>query len=343
MPFQITTQPFGPLPTGTAPLTEYLLEHTETGEFITVIPEFGGILRRLVLRKGRNLFALLKAPESPQALLADEGYASALLYPFPGRIRHGIYTFDGEAYTLPMNEVSHYNALHGLVQGRAFAVASQDVTPTHARLVLRCDYPGDVAGYPFPFALTMTYELGRADSLPVGSDPSGDRMCALRVSYSARNVGQVRCPAAFGWHPYFMLNAEPTDDLMLSLPARTPIALDENLLPTGQLPRQNAETISLRDRQLNTPFLIEPTGVSASGQPFAETVLTSAKTGVRLIVGQPTGVGGLDYLVCYTPPRRDSVAIEPQTAGINAFNNGDGLTILEPGGTLSGTVWVRLE
>ena len=342
MPFQITTHPFGPLPTETTPFTEYLLEHTESGEFITIIPQFGGILRRLVLRKGQKLFALLQSPESPQALLADESYASALLYPFPSRIRHGIYRFEGEDYALKLNEARHDNALHGLVHGRAFSVVSQDVTPTHAQLTLRYDYTGDAVGYPFPFALTVTYELVQASRLACGSAPADDKMCALRISYSALNTGTTRCPAAFGWHPYFTFSDEPVDQLTLSLPNRIPISLDENMIPDGRHPSESAGTIKLHDRQLDTAFAIEPTSDPGETEPFAETVLTSS-TGIRLIVGQKTGEGKLNYLVCYTPTRRDSIAIEPLTANVNAFNNGEGLAVLEPWDTLSGTIWVRLE
>lgn len=343
MPFQISTQPFGPLPTDAEPLTEYLLEHTETGEFITIIPEHGGILRRLVLRKGRDLFALLKTPDSPQALLADESYASALLYPFPSRIHHGIYALDGEEYALTMNDANRDNALHGLVYNRPFSVVSQDITAAHARLVLRYDYAGDTVGYPFPFSLTVTYELVQADQLPIGSNAAADRMCALCISYSARNSGTKRSPVAFGWHPYFTFSEEPVDELTLSLPDRTPIVLDGNLIPNGRQPLQKAETFGLRDRQLDIPYAIEPTGTSKQGKPYAETVLTSERTGMRLIVGQEMGDGKFNYLVCFTPPRRDSVAIEPLTANANAFNNGDGLTILSPGETLTGTMWVRLD
>ena len=349
MPFQITTELFGPLPTGSAPLTEYILEHTETGEFITVIPEYGGILRRLILRKGQHLFALIQAPESPQALLVDESYASALLYPFPSRIRHGIYRFEGEDYALKMNEVRRDNAMHGFVHGRAFAVVGQEVTPTSAQLTVRYDYTGDTVGYPFPFALTVTYALVQANSLPNGSNPDTDRMCALQISYSAQNTGITRCPAAFGWHPYFMLmedtdrTEESIDRLSISLPNRTPISLDDNMLPNGHQAPEKAQTVNLDGTQLDSIFAIEPTGTSADTGPFAETVLTSLDTGVRLIVGQQTGEGKLNYLVCYTPTRRGSIAIEPLTANVDAFNNGDGLAILEPWETLSGTMWVRLE
>lgn len=63
---------------------------------------------------------------------------------------------------------------------------------------------------------------------------------------------------------------------------------------------------------------------------------------MRLIVGQETGPGKFNYLVCFTPTRRDSIAIEPLTANVDSFNNGEGLTILNPGETMSGTIWVRL-
>lgn len=342
MPFTISTQPFGPLATGSEPLIEYVLEHPETGEFLSVLPGFGARLRRLVLRKGPDLLALIKAPESPQALLADESYASALLYPFPSRIRHGIYRFGDEEYALPLNETSRDHALHGFVQDKPFVVVSQETTPVHAQLVLRHDYSGAITGYPFPFALTVTYELVQASQLPPGPLPN-DRMCAVRISYSALNTGTKPCPAAFGWHPYFTLSEAPIDELTLSLPARTAILLDETMIPNGRSAVEPAATINLRNRMLDTPFSLEPAAAATTGEPFVETILTASKTGIRLIVGQETGAGKLNFLVCYTPPRRDSVAIEPQTASVNAFNSGDGLAILDPGDALDGTMWVRLD
>ncbi|GAB2532171.1 aldose epimerase family protein [Spirosoma aerophilum] len=343
MPFQISTQPFGTLPSATEPLKEYILEHTETGEFITILPGYGGILRRLVLRKGKHLLPLIIAPDSPQALVTDEGYASALMYPFPSRIRHGIYHFEGQDYALKLNEVKHDNALHGFVHGRDFSVISQEVTSTYAQLVIRYTYKGDTVGYPFPFILTVSYKLVQANLLARGSAAADDRMCALEVSYSAINTGTTRCPAAFGWHPYFSLSEELIDEMSLSLPTRTPVILNERMIPDGKMATEQAGQISLRDQKLDTAFAIEPTSDPASPESFAETVLTSGSTGVRLIVGQETGEGKLNYLVCFTPVRRDGIAIEPLTANVDAFNNGDGLVILNPGEALSGTIWVRLD
>ncbi|UHG90430.1 aldose 1-epimerase [Spirosoma oryzicola] len=343
MSFTITTQPFGPLPSDRKPLTEYILQYPGTGEFISVIPEFGGVLRRLVLRRGDHLYALLKSPESPQALIADESYAGSLLFPFPSRIRHGIYAFEGEKYALRMNEASRDNAIHGFVHGQTFTVVNQETTPNHASLTLQYDYAGDTVGYPFPFALTVTYELTRADWLTLGSNPSDDRLCALRISYSVLNTGTSRCPVAFGWHPYFTFSGESIDELTISLPNRQAITLDDAMMPSGRQPAETAETMSLKERQFDVPFLIEPTGQTSDGISYAETVLESPKAGVKLVVGQETGEGKLNYLVCFTPPRRDSIAIEPLTANVDSLNNGEGLTVLNPGEATSGSMWVRLQ
>ena len=342
MPFQITKSDFGPVRTdSTEPLTEYLLEHTETGEFITVLPGYGGVLRRLVLRKGHDLFALLNTPDSPQALLADETYACALLAPFPSRIRHGIYTFNGEVYTLHMNEANRDAAIHGFVHGERFMVIDETVTDYSARIIVQYVYPGNAPGYPFPFVLTVSYELIQSNRLLLGTEPEKDKMCALRITYELLNSGHTSCPAAFGWHPYFSFTNESIDEMTLSLPDRTRIDLAENMIPNGLSVPEKADTRSLHEHELNTPFVLDQPTNTDNG--YAETILTSQSTGVRLVVGQQTGPGKLNYLVCYTPGKRDSIAIEPMTANVDAFNNGEGLATLQPGDTLSGSMWVRLD
>jgi aldose 1-epimerase len=209
--------------------------------------------------------------------------------------------------------------------------------------VVQYTYEGDTVGYPFPFTLTVTYKLVQANLLLKGNNSQNDRMCALEITYSALNTGTTRCPAAFGWHPYFTFTNEPVDKMSLSLPNRTPIRLNENMIPEDRHAFEPATTIALKERELDAAFAIEPTSDPGSPNTFAETVLTSLDMGVKLIVGQETGENKLNYLVCYTPVRRDSIAIEPLTSNVDAFNNNDGLAILNPGEALSGTIWVRLE
>ena len=328
--FTIETRDIDPLE-GAEPLTDYILTNPHTGEWATILPAFGGILRQLVLRKGDSRYTLIDSPGSAQALLADETYAGALLYPFPSRIRHGVYRFDGRDYALPINETMRGNALHGFVHPKPFAVIQQETTLEHALLSIRYVYEGNVGpaeeevpGYPFPFTLTVTYRLTAR---------------GLTLTFEALNTGLTRSPAAFGWHPYFTLNNTDIDNLTLTLPTQTEVTLDEHLITSGTkpAPANRLGTFSLKKVELDTPWLALFEEVN--GQRKAKTVLHWPEENVALQLTQSESLG---YVVVYTPTRRDSIAIEPLTANVNAFNNGQGLTILNPGETLGGQIGVRL-
>lgn len=349
MAFQLIQQPFfGPdiavaLPNGRDPLLEYVLLNETTGEMANIIPGFGAVLRQLVLHYKKTpsdntgneagLFAVIEAPESPQALFASEAYASAILYPFANRIQHGVYAFEGTKYALPMNETRRNNALHGLVTNQPFAVINEEATDQFARLTLRHTHAGDLDGYPFPFELTLTYTLS-ADG--------------LTLAYSGLNNGTTPSPATFGWHPYFTLKSFPQatesgvaesdtilDEMTLSIPAQSVVVLNDDLMPTGVVNSLATTQFTLKDWQVDSPFI-----VSATEADFVETHLHAPKQGVTLVVSQETGPGKLNYVGVFTPPKRDRIAIEPQTGNVNAFNTGEGLSVLEPGDALEG--WVRV-
>ena len=339
MSFQITVQPlFGDdataaLPDGRDPLAEYILQNTQTGEFAIVVPGYGGILRQLVLRQGEHRYSVIAAPESPQALFVSETYASALLYPFPSRIEHGVYTFDGVDYALPMNETRRSHALHGFVYNQPFVVISDEATDTNAQLTLRHTNTGDYEGYPFPFELTVVYTL-TADG--------------LTLTYSALNNGPTASPSAFGWHPYFTLKPFPPklepgvaeaddiiNDLTLTLPVESVVVLNDAMIPTGTVNPLATNTFTLKNWNVDAPFI-----VSKTEQSHVESRLDATKRGVSLVIGQEAGPGKLGYIVAYTPPKRDSIAIEPQTANVNAFNSSEA-PVLEPGDALGG--WIRVQ
>ena len=327
MSFTISTQPFGTF-------TEYVLQNPATGEGFTVIPQHGGIVRRLVLRKPNSpvnaedensgLISLLKVADSPQALAADETYASALLFPFPSRIKYGIYAFAGNEYTLPFNDFGRDNSIHGFVHPEAFAVIGQEASETSAALTVAYDYGGTMKGYPFPFRLEVCYTLTETHGTSA----------VLTVRYNATNTGINRCPMAFGWHPYFTLNSEDIDTLAIELPTQTAIVLDTDLLPVGREPFDATGPISLHDRQFDNAFLVNE---HVQG---AETILRSASQGVALHVWQDSS---FPYLVVYTPGRRDNIAIEALTANVDSFNNGEGLMILEPGQSMAGIIKVWID
>ena len=321
MPFEIAHQPFGLL-------TEYHIQNTETGEYVGILPAHGAIVRQLVLRtKGTNrdseLVSVIKAPKSQQALMADETHASALLFPFPSRIRHGIYSFEGTLYTLPMNEAHHDNAIHGFIVGKAFELFGQEITDTEASLTLRYIHDGSYPGYPFSFEFRIRYTLSAS---------------GLSVTYEAINTGSRAAPVSFGWHPYFTLNEEPIDQLTVILPAAKQVLLDDNLLPIGEELFGQKGEIPLLNRKLDAVFIVEE-----NNDQGVTTVLRSAQQDLQLTIWQETGPKKFNYLVVYTPIARDNIAIEPLTGNVNAFNNGQGLIVLEPNEITKGTVRVGLQ
>jgi aldose 1-epimerase len=50
-----------------------------------------------------------------------------------------------------------------------------------------------------------------------------------------------------------------------------------------------------------------------------------------------------NFLQVYTPPHRNTIAIEPMTCLADAFNNKKGLIILKPSETASFSFGVKLE
>jgi aldose 1-epimerase len=253
-----------------------------------------------------------------------------MLFPFPSRIKYGIYHFDGNAYTLPFNDFGRDNSIHGLVHPKPFEVVGQEVTDTKASLTMAYMYTGETNGYPFPFRLEITYTLS-VDS--VNSQADEPPVLMLTLGYRATNTGITRSPMAFGWHPYFTLNQEAIDGLSIELPTETSITLDEDLLPVGRKPFPYSGALSLKDKSLDNAFLVR------EGGQGVETILHAPQLGASLHVWQDAS---FPYLVVYTPDLRDSIAIEPLTGNVNAFNNGEGLTVLEPNQSMAGQirVWV---
>lgn len=314
MSFEIFKQQFGDL-------TEYVIHDTTTENRCVVIPELGGIVRQLSIRKGLTLFSLLKTPPTPNALLADTKSASELLFPFASRIPEGKYKFLGKEYQLAKNEDNGLNAIHGLVRKNHFRLDEQNVHDDHASLQLSytIDHP---EGYPFHVHFSVRYTL-HADG-------------RFELSYQAKNEGQSPCPTMFGWHPYWVLGNEDVEAWMINIPSQRLVDFNENLIPVGSQPFNMEMPALLHRKEFDNCFVIE-----GNGRPVI-TELISRNQDVTLRIEQETGAGKFNYLVVYTPPARDCIAIEPLTANVDSFNTGDGLHILGPGLTVEGTIVVSL-
>jgi aldose 1-epimerase len=314
MSFEILKQQFGDL-------TEYVIQETSTGNRVVVVPELGGLVRQLSLRKENTLFSVLKTPGTPDSLKADTQSSSELLFPFASRILNGKYTFLHKIYELVQNDPSHNSAIHGLVRKQNFHLAEQVLHESEAWLKLHFALR-EATGYPFSIDFSVQYTL-RSNG-------------TFELTYEAKNMGTEPAPTMFGWHPYFRLGNEDADAWKIHIPSDEIVTFDDDMIPTGTENFPISGPTLLFKKVLDNCFIVKSNGASAL------TELRSDNQNVTLQVEQETGEGKFNHLVVYTPAERDCVGIEPLTANVNAFNNGEGLNTLAQGNSISGTIKVRL-
>ena len=245
-----------------------------------------------------------------------KGYPSAVLFPFPNRIKDGKYTFEEKEYTLDLNDSDSHNAIHGLVAFETFELISK----TESKAVCKYIYEGQSIGYPFPYEIILSYEVKNG---------------RLNFNIEVSNTGEGNMPYGFGWHPYFGFSGESISEMTIKVPRRKKIALDDRYIPTSEFEINRAEVIQLKNIILDNVFALE------NENEAAEITLRWKKK--KLVVSQKAGKGKLNYFVLYTPSSRNCIAIEPQTCSTNAFNSGDGLLILKKGKKAKFEISVSVE
>lgn len=303
--------------------SEYQLVNPETGDRVHILPGLGGIIRRLTLSKDGQRFTVLDSPDDPALFGDNPDYAGTFMFPWPSRIKDGVYTFQGETYQLPVNEPARNTAIHGIVHHEPFEVAGEWAsTGVSAGLRLTYRHDGSYPGYPFPFDFEVRYEL-LADG-------------KLEIEISATNTGTETMPVALGWHPYFQLPGGTVDDWTIFFSSDHQILLDDKqMMPGDTIPFEAGEGYSLNGNSLDAIFALKPTGNEAR--------LVSPVQNVTLHMAYERGPGKTEYQVVYTFPDRKRVAIEPLTANVDAFNNGEGLYALKAGDVFRNRFSVYLD
>ena len=289
----------------------------DNGDTFAVVPEFGACL--LDLQFGG--LSVLDGYETPEELVANKWSKNIILLPYPNRLRDGRYTHEGTTYQFELNNAVSQNSIHGFGKDAPMAVDTVWTGDFDAGLTCSWQYRGENAAYPFPFTAKMTLIL---------------RGSNFEIKMSLQNDSNKIIPVGLGWHPYFKMS-EKSDDSALQIPDCQLISIDERMLPTGEKTDFDAfKTLtSINDSTLDNGFYLK------NQTQNAETILASERG--TLTFWQETGFQKWNFLQVFTPPHRKSVAIEPMTCNIDAFNNGDGLVILKPNEILGGNFGVRFK
>lgn len=320
-----------------------VLEDSRSGAAARVWPGFGNncIAARVPAPDG-HLVELLLAPESLEQVREQPSWWGVpLLFPWPGRIPRGEYTFDGQRYQLPVLD-SQGNAGHGFVKTRPWKVEEERGSDDAASVrcsIASADHPETLEGYPFPYKLTATYLLQEG---------------GLRLDVEVENLGDGPMPFGFGPHPYFRIPLSPQGqraECLVHVPAarRWNLGRIGELRPGARLTWQDVAEPVTPEQDRRTP---QPLG--DANYDGGTTGLTVRDERIECYVRDPAASldavmqasGNFPTVVTYTPPGRPGICFEPWTCPPNAFNlaalgvDPSGVIVLNPGERWRG--WMRL-
>lgn len=293
----------------------YCLSSKETGFSVKFVPEKGATISDLRLNQ-KQIYDGYTTFEDLDNLAWGRGI---LLAPFPNRLEKGKYSFEGIEYQFPINDLDTGSALHGFVSQLEFNVGELETNEENGSIICHTSYAGEYDYFPFPFTAKVQYILE-------------DRM-GFSLKFSVTNSGNSNMPIGLGWHPYFSLS-EDVNKTTLQLPKVEMVEIDKNMIPTGKkTPFQLFEQANKVD-----DFVLDNCFKLNAEKPLASVIVKGEKG--KLTYSQSTDT---PFLQIFTPPHRKSIAIEPMTCNVDAFNNGEGLTILKPKETITLTCEVKLE
>ena len=290
------------------------------GDYRATIVEVGGGLREL-RSGGRFLTSRYDADEVPP------GADGQLLIPWPNRVDHGRYTFDGESYQLDITEPSRDNALHGLVRWVNWSVVEH--RPEQVRLAFRL-HGGP--GYPFVLELEAEYVL--------------DARSGLTVRVSATNIGVRPAPYGNGAHPYLTAGTPTIDECVATIPAARWLPTDHRFIPSSSPEYVDGTPYDLRTGRrlggLRLDCAYTDLERDADGRAWAR--LGAADDGDQTVLWVDESYPWLQTYCGDELPeerRRTAFAVEPMSCPPNAFVTGDDLTVLAPGESSTGSWGIR--
>ena len=318
-------------------------------------------------RQGGGSGGLVTVIQDPPQLVeirrAPSWWGIPLLFPFPGSLPGGEYTFDGRRYRLGhpgqpiVNEPTYLgperppNArrdYHGFVMDLPWQVVethADDASATVRSTLDSRDFPEEHAGFPFPYRLEATYTL----------DPHG-----LRLDVQVANVGEGRLPFGFGAHPFFRLplgERGAPGECLICIPAdrrwggpALRAAMQDSAAPLPPLDEITPPVSADVDLRTPRPFVERVYNGMSTGLPVRDgTIEAFARDPAngREVVMRASE--NLPNVVFWSPPGRPEICFEPWSCPSNVFNlaargvPGNGLTVLEPGQDWTASMWITLR
>lgn len=228
------------------------------------------------------------------------------LVPYANRIADGRFVFDGRTVRLTPLDRFAPHALHGDAWLLPWSVENQ----TANRVEMTLAWPGDEAGWPWPWRTHQVIEL---------TDQG------LTITLSMTNTGDAVMPAGLGLHPYF----HRYSDSRLTLSAQGVWITDSREIPERLAPPAEIADWSNGLALTDAPFVDH-----AYAGWTGEAVLEGGGRRVTMTADAPAR-----WTQVYAPAGADFFCVEPVTHRPDAHNapagEQSGLVRLKSGETLS--------
>ncbi|MBS1756445.1 MAG: aldose 1-epimerase [Bacteroidetes bacterium] len=289
-----------------------VLKDTANGSLVEILPAHGALLHSFYVinehKESINVIEQYKDADDVKNNQEANGFKSAKLSPYVCRLANGSYTFGEHQYKVE-NFYMGDSAIHGLLYNRAFTVVHTNADEGSASVTLLAEYRKNDKGYPFNYDCQVTYSLQKENTL------------TITTKIINKDAGNI--PVTDGWHPYFTFG-NSINHLQLEFQSKEMLEFDEGLLPTGRLlPYQDFGSLRIiGDTFFDNCFTVN----FAECQPMLVLRDTDKKMQLEIYPEKT-----YPYLQIYTPPHRNSIAIENLSSAPNAFNNAIGLRTLAPG------------
>lgn len=282
------------------------ISHAE--QYQVEIYPFGALLNRFAIRQENgqwhNAVAAYSSPQHAQETLTRL-FRSAKLSPFVCRLDNAQYTHQGSLKTIRKFKLGD-SAIHGLIFDAPFALQSSHSTATHASITLAHVYRSEDSGYPFVYRIQISYTL--------------DTHGKLHIRSQVTNLSDSPLPLADGWHPYFAVDGDMAN-WQLKIRSQQQLAFNERMLPTGETINSNpfAHSTPIAQTELDNCFVLT--------DDFSQPAVILQGERIQLSI---TPEASYPFVQAYTPPQRNSIALENLSSAPNAFNNHIGLIQLAP-------------
>jgi len=253
---------------------------------------------------------------------ADQGKTMGipLLYPWANRLARFGYRAAGKDVTLSEGDSriprdGNGLAIHGVLPGLLRWELDDGGPPDSLAAVLEWRSGELLELFPFVHEVRVGATVGPAE-------------LTITTTVTAAADGPV--PVSFGYHPYTRVPAGSRDDWLVTLGAADRLLLDDHSIPTGERATIDRAPFRLDGLSLDDAF---------DAAPHASAFEASAGD-ARLAVAF---LAGYSYAQVFAPAGQEFICFEPMTAPTNALNSGDGLTVIEAGGSYRAAFRISLS